>query len=91
MSKTSTPTAVLVTTQYRGVFFGYALDTSGETIELTGARCAIRFGTTAGFMELAETGPTRRSKVGARADIQLRGVTSVTRVTELATAAWEAA
>ena len=91
MSKTSTPTPVLVTTKHRGVFFGYALDTSGETIHLTRARCAIRFGTTGGFMELAEFGPTAKSKVGARADIQVRDVTSVTLVTEQATAAWEAA
>lgn len=91
MSTPPTPTPVLVTTKHRGVFFGYALDTSGETIDLTRARCAIRFGTTRGFMELAETGPTKLSKIGARADIQVRDVTSVTLVTEQATAAWEAA
>lgn len=30
--------AVLVTTQHRGVFFGYAEDTDGATIKLRAAR-----------------------------------------------------
>lgn len=87
---TDTERPVLVTTEYRGVFYGYAADTSGDTIKLNRARMAIRWGTTRGINELAETGPTRDSKISARADIDLRKVTAVFEVTEAAMKAWEA-
>jgi hypothetical protein len=83
--------AVIVCTEHRGVFFGYATDTTGDTIQLRGARMAIRFGTTRGVMELAETGPTSSSKISARADIEVRKVTAVFEVTAAATAKWESA
>lgn len=82
---------VIACTEHRGVFFGYATDTSGDTIMLRGARMAITFGTTRGVMELAETGPTSRSKISARADIAVRKVTAVFEVTETAAKAWEEA
>jgi hypothetical protein len=82
---------VIVCTEHRGVFFGYAGDTSGDVIDLTKARMAIYFGTQKGVMQLAETGPTSSSKISARADIQLRKVTAVFEVTPDATAAWEKA
>jgi hypothetical protein len=82
---------VIVCTEHRGVFFGYAADTKGTEIELKRARMAISFGTTRGVMELAETGPTPNSKISARADIDVRKVTAVFLVTEAATKAWEAA
>ena len=85
------PRPVIVCTLHRGVFFGYATDTSGDTIDLARARMAIYFGTTKGVMELAETGPTSKSKISARADIQVRKVTAVFEVTEAATTAWEGA
>ena len=86
--------AVIVTTKHRGVFFGYAKpDTlNDKTITLEKARCAIRFGTTGGFLELAETGPTSLSKIGSTAPaIQVRDITSVVTVTDKAEAAWKAA
>jgi len=83
--------AVIVCTEHRGVFFGYAADTSGDTIKLRGARMAIAFGTTKGVMQLAETGPTSQSRISARADIEVRKVTAVFEVTPAATSAWEAA
>lgn len=82
---------VIVCTEHCGVFFGYATDTSGTEIKLRAARMAIAFGTTRGVMELAETGPTSRSKISARADIDIRKVTAVFEVTPLACAAWEVA
>ena len=83
---------VIVCTTHRGVFFGYAGPTFGkDPIALRGARMAILFGTTRGVMELAETGPTLNSKISARADIEVRGVTAVFEVTEEAAAKWEAA
>lgn len=87
----STKRPVIVCTEHRGVFFGYADDTSGNTIKLEKARMAIAFGTTRGVMELAETGPTSRSKVSARADIDVRKVTAVFECTTAATEAWERA
>ena len=82
---------VIVCTEHRGVFFGYATDTTGTTIILKRARMAIKFGTTRGVMELAETGPTSRSKISARADIDVRKITAVFEVSPKATDKWEAA
>lgn len=82
---------VVVCTEYQGVFFGYARDTSGDAIHLKRARMAIHFGTTRGVMELAEVGPNNTSRISARADIEIRKVTAVFETTEAAKAAWEAA
>ena len=87
--------AVLVTTQHRGVFFGYVeadADLTARTLSLKRARMAIRFGTTRGVAELADSGPTDRSKIGSRADVPaLQDVTCVWAVTDEARDAWEAA
>lgn len=94
MKKTSKPKAraVLVTTEYRGVFFGYATDTSGDSIKLTRARNCIYWPTAnRGFLGLAETGPVSGAKVGPPADIELRKITCVAEVSEAAIKAWEAA
>ena len=82
---------VIICTEHRGVFFGYAEDTSGEIVHLKQARMAICWGTTKGVMQLADTGPTSSSKISARADIEVRKVTAVFEVTEQAVKAWEAA
>ena len=89
--KTTKPRPVIVCTEFRGVFFGYATDTSKDTIHLTGARMAIYWGTTRGVMELAEVGPNSKSKISARADIEVRKITAVFEVTPAAVAKWEAA
>ena len=83
---------VLVTTVYRGVFFGYATDTSGEIIALKRARnCRYWSEQCNGFLGLAEFGPLEGSKIGARADIELRGITCVAEVTPEAVERWERA
>jgi hypothetical protein len=82
---------VIICTEHRGVFFGYATDTTGDTVKLSRARMGIYWGTTRGVMELAETGPTPKSKISARADIEVRKVTAVFEVTPEAAAKWEAA
>lgn len=82
---------VIVCTEYRGVFFGYAADTSGDRIHLRGARMAIYWGTTRGVLELAETGPTPKSRLSARADIEVRKITAVFEVTPTAVERWEGA
>ena len=82
---------VIVCTELRGVFFGYAADTTGDRVHLKNARMAIYWGTDKGVMQLAETGPTPKSKISARADIEVRKVSAVFEVTEAAAKAWEAA
>lgn len=84
--------AVLVTTANRGVFFGYATDTTGATIKLKNARMCLYWSADCrGFMGLAATGPTASCRIGAKADIEVRNVTSVCEVTPEAAAAWERA
>lgn len=85
--------AVLVTTEHRGVFFGYATKTDGKTIELTRARNCIYWpSSNQGFLGLAKMGPMDGARIGPAADaITLHGVTCVARCTPEATLAWEAA
>jgi hypothetical protein len=80
---------VLVFTEYKGVFFGYAKETSGDSIFLKNARMAIYWGTNKGVMQLAETGPTESSKVSAKADIEIRKITAVCEVSPEALKKWE--
>jgi hypothetical protein len=81
---------VIVCTEYKGVFFGFAGDTSGDVIHLKDARMAMYWGTTKGVMQLAETGPTPSSKISAKADIEVRKITAVFEVSPDALKAWEA-
>jgi hypothetical protein len=82
---------VLVTTEFRGVFFGYAADTSGDNITLTNARNCIYWpSTNGGFGGLASEGPAKGSRIGAVVEkIDLRKVTSVSEVSADAAAKWE--
>jgi hypothetical protein len=94
-AKTSKPAAllpVLVTTEHRGVFFGYASVTDGETITLKNARNCIYWSPSVkGFLGLAATGPDSQCRIGPRADITLRAITAVAEVTPAAVEAWEKA
>lgn len=84
--------AVVVTTEFRGVFFGYAGDTSRDVIQLKRARNCIYWSSeTGGFMGLASKGPGKGSRIGETADIELRKITSVVEATPEAVQAWEAA
>lgn len=87
--KTERP--VLVTTAHRGVFFGYAKDTSGETIALRAARCCVYWSRDVkGFLGLAAHGPSKLCRVGPPADITLRNITAVAELTPEAVEKWEA-
>lgn len=82
--------AVLVTTAHRGVFFGYAAKTDGETIALKNARnCVYWSADVKGFLGLAASGPSASCKIGPRADITLRNITAVAEVSPEAVAKWE--
>jgi hypothetical protein len=92
MTKKPAERPVIVTTAHRGVFFGYASDTTGETIVLKRARlCLYWSADVKGFMGLASAGPTSGCRIGPQADITLRSVTAVLEVSAQAVAAWESA
>ena len=82
---------VIVTTAHRGVFFGFATDTDGETIVLKRARlCVYWSADVRGFMGLAANGPTKGCRIGPAADVTLRNITAVLEVSAPAVKAWEA-
>lgn len=90
--------AVLVTTEHRGVFFGYATDTDSDVIKLRDARMCIYWSSkTGGVMGLASDGPKDAvangsgSRIGAAANAELRKITAVFPVTDEAAAVWVAA
>ena len=92
MPSTQTERAVLVTTLHKGVFFGYAKDTSGTTINLRAGRlCVYWTSDLRGFMGLASHGPSAQCKIGPAVDIELRDITSVSEVSAEAVATWEKA
>lgn len=84
---------VLVTTSYRGVFFGYLAERNGDTVVLTQARNCIYWSAECkGFLGLAAHGPTADCRVGPAAKhLELFGVTSISDVPAEAAARWEAA
>lgn len=84
---------ILVTTQHRGVFFAQVEDNADLSqkvlTDLKNCRMAIYFGTTKGVMELAHTGPTSKSVIGAPADVCImHDVTAVVSVSDNAAAKW---
>ena len=84
--------AVLVTTAHRGVFFGYATETGGETIKLRAARnCLYWSRDVKGFLGLAANGPSKDCRIGPAANIELRNITCVAECMPAAVTAWEAA
>lgn len=88
--------AVLVTTQFRGVFFGFVKDESSsapEKITLTQARNCLYWSTDVrGFLGLAAVGPSENCRVGATVDeLTLFGVTSISRVSPEAVESWQLA
>ncbi len=91
-AKSNSERAVLVTTSHRGVFFGYATETGGSTINLRAARNCIYWPTNnKGFLGLASMGPLQGARVGPCADIELRDITCVAECSDEAVKAWESA
>lgn len=82
---------VIVTTEYRGVFFGYTTKTDCDPIFLKRARlCVYWSADVKGFMGLAANGPSEGCRIGPPADIELRKVTAVLELTPEAVKKWEA-
>ena len=87
--------AVVVTTEFRGVFFGY-IDPKHEgnraKLKLHDARNCIYWAKeTRGFLGLANTGPFGASRVGPSATTLLHKITSVSECTPKAIKQWETA
>ena len=86
---------ILITTLHRGVFAGLVpddQDLSAKTMRLENARCAIYWGTTKGVAELADTGPTDSSRIGAPATIEaIHDITAVWAISAEAWKKWQAA
>jgi hypothetical protein len=83
---------VVICTKYRGVFFGYAQDTSGATVTLERARMCVYWSRALrGVLGLASDGPSSDCRIGPQVPtIELRGVSAVIEVTPQAVAKWEA-
>ena len=86
--------AVLVTTEFRGVFFGFVKDDSKapEEITLTNARnCIYWASSVGGFLGLASKGPDGNCRIGSQVEeLTLYKVTSIAPVSDEAVKAWEA-
>lgn len=83
---------VLVTTDRRGVFFGYTSNPTAEPIVLSQCRNVVRWVGTRGFLGLAANGPTKQSRIGPAAPkVTLKGITSVAECSRAAVEAFEAA
>jgi len=87
-------TPVLVTTNFRGVFFGRLKDYEAErekrTLTLHGCRNVIYWSGKRGFLGLAADGPQSGSRIGSIAPtVLLHEITSVSVCTDNATEVFE--
>lgn len=85
--------AVLVTTEFRGVFFGYVKQDSKLPDEITLNKvrnCIYWASSIGGFLGLASGGPDAQCKIGAEVpELRLFKVTSVTPVSDEAAMKWK--
>jgi hypothetical protein len=93
MTTTKTLRPVVVTTEHRGVFFGFAAPGLAEdkTITLADAQMCVRWSEAVrGVLGLAATGPGRGCRITpAVPKLMLTGVTSVMECTDEAVKAWQ--
>lgn len=83
--------AVVVTTEFRGVFFGYLEEDKNDTVVLVGAKnCLSWTAEVRGFMGLAITGPLEGCRIGpAVSRITLNKITAILDCTKEAEEAWK--
>lgn len=85
--------AVLVTTEFRGVFYGEIKDNKKlpDEITLTNAKnCIYWSSSVGGFLGLASKGPDSQCKIGSTVnELTLYKITSVTPVTAEASEKWK--
>ena len=86
---------VLITTEFRGVFFGYMADGKKLPSEVTlknVRNCIYWSSDCGGFLGLAANGPTKECRIGTMVpELTLYKVTSVSPVTDKAAEAWKKA
>jgi len=84
--------AVLVTTEFRGVFFGYVKEDKHlpDEITLTNAKNCIYWSSDCGgFLGLASAGPTSGCKIGTQVpELRLFKITSIMPVSDEAAKKW---
>lgn len=82
---------VMVTTESKGVFFGYSDGTEAETITLASCRnCLYWSAEMKGVLGLAVFGPDDKCRIGPPASsLVLRQVTAIVDVGDAAAARWE--
>ncbi len=83
--------ALVVTTEHRGVFFGYGAPSDKKIIRLEEARMCIYWSADVkGVTGLAANGPTAGCRIGPAAPaITLQGVTSIMEVSTQAEEKWK--
>ena len=87
---TKAPIPVLVTTERRGVFFGYTTDPDADPICLTQSRLVVRWKGTRGFLGLAANGPNSGCRISPAApSARIKGVTCVAECSPAAAKAFE--
>jgi len=93
--QTKKQTAVVVTTEHRGVFFGYVEDDTAlpDKITLTDARMCVYWSEQVkGVLGLAATGPNDKCRIGTKVPrFTAWKITSVSECTPEAIEAWEQA
>jgi hypothetical protein len=93
MATNASSKPVLVTTEFRGVFFGYISDDKKAPSQLTiknARNCIYWSSDVGGFLGLASNGPTRNCRIGKSIkEITLYKITSVTAVEKDAVKAWQ--
>jgi hypothetical protein len=90
MSKNLIP--LVVTTEHKGVFFGYGKPTTNKVIRLEQAQMCVYWSSDVrGVVGLASTGPSADCKIGPPAPaITLQGITAVMEVSKEAETKWKA-
>lgn len=83
--------AVVICTNDKGVFFGYADNTSGDPVTLARCRMCIYWSSDMkGVLGLASQGPSSSCKISdAVPEMELRGITCVITCTPEAAKKWE--
>ncbi len=85
--------SILITTEYRGVFFGLVerdVDLTQKTLtNIKSCRMAINWRNGKGVQGLASDGPDNQCKIGSMSDVEvMHGVTAIFTVTEEAKEKW---
>ena len=83
--------ALVVTTEHRGVFFGYGEPTEAKTIRLENCRMCLYWPESIhGVVGLASGGPQKGAKIGPAAPAMiLQDITSIMEASPIAIKNWE--